>query len=298
MSFKIATLLIGLSDCFIAQVFKRLSFSIIIIFVATFWVVFTWGNACERDVSVCSGTSVDIRGVNFWGRLTEGESLDRRPTYVKKTESLTFLNVVVTSSNGQQKVYTLKNPPGNIRDYFTNVEKNPWVINQLKGKLAFGDTIEVSSDGYGLKSDTPVYADRDAKEQIGTAGSAARVGVREGEGLCRYTSRPTVVTTKTCGTFCTSGIECDISGIKYTSHVFCKALKGGGGCPSASRCAESDPDIPNREEAINYDKFGNRVVPAESLEGSGSGRSAGGSSGSDSTGGNTSGSTGSSGSLK
>ena len=112
---------------------------------------------------------------------------------------------------------------------------------------------------------------------------------------CRYTSRPTVIITKACGTFCMSGIDCDINGKKYTGHVFCKADKDGEACPSADKCAETDPDIPAMTPAINYNEFGDFVVPDEwKREGSGkpsaaSGGSSGGntSSGNDAGGGGT-----------
>ena len=207
--------------------------------------------------------------------------------FVKNEASLDSLKVVVTKSNGQQQVYTLKDPPGGVREYYAGVEKHPWVINQLRTKLAYGDTIEVHQNGYGLKSGTPLYVDWDAQEQIGVVGEGA--GNTGDEMLCQYTSRPTVITTKACGTFCMSGIDCDINGTKYTGHVFCKAPENDGSCPSANKCAEDDPDIPKMEAAINYNKFGDFTVPEEwKREGGGAPADASGGSQSDSTGGNTS----------
>ena len=205
--------------------------------------------------------------------------------FVKNEAALDHLKVVVTKSNGQQHVYTLKNPPGGIRDYYAGVEKNPWVINQLRGKLAYGDTVEVSHNGYGLKSGTPLYSDWKAENQIGEVGGGGNSGSKMS---CRYTSRPTVITTKACGTFCMSGIDCDINGKKYTGHVFCKADRDGEACPSADKCAEDDPDIPEMKAAINYNEFGDFIVPDEwKREGKAPAGASGGSQ-SDSSGGNTS----------
>lgn len=206
--------------------------------------------------------------------------------FVKNEAALDHLKIVIRKSNGQEKVYTLKNPPGGVRDYYAGVERNPWVVNQLRGKLAYGDTVEVHHNGYGLKSGTPLYKNWDAEEQKGAVGETPLSQLSTGgKMLCQYTSHPTVITTKSCGTFCMSSIHCRLDGIEYKGSAFCKAGKDGETCPSADICAGDDPDIPKMKPAINYNKFGDFVAPDEWV---GKGKAPANGSQSDSTGGNTS----------
>ena len=204
--------------------------------------------------------------------------------FVKNEAALDYLKVVVTKSDGQQKVYTLKNPPGGIREYYAGGEKDPWVLNQLRGKLAFGDTVEIHHNGYGLKSGTSLYNDVYAYDKIGVVGG----GSTGDKYLCLYTFRPSVITTKACGTFCTAVVDCNINGKKITTGVLCKTNNNGEDCPSATKCAADEhTDLPKHIGAGNYDKFGNFHllfdpkwpigIPPADLEGQ-----------SDSTGGNTS----------
>ena len=100
---------------------------------------------CDSSVHNCPSSTSDIRvRCPGLGILTS-----------EPREKLDYLKVVVTKSNGAQKVYTLKNPPGGIADYPADeIGTNSWVVNYLGNVLRYGDTIELAYDGYGLSAET------------------------------------------------------------------------------------------------------------------------------------------------
>lgn len=215
--------------------------------------------------------------------------------FVEYGTPLDSLKVVITRKDGQQEEHVLKNPPGGIGDYHAEVGQNPWVVGQLRSKnLQYGDTVEVHHSGYGLKSGIPLYRDWSTSKEIGVTGE--EVDDPGAQTLCRYIVRPNVIASKTCGTFCMSAILCNVNGVRYTGQAFCKALRNGRACPTATKCAADavisptmifgEGGLPLGEiimprEADNFTKFGDPVYQNKGA----SADTSGGSSGGDSTGG-------------
>lgn len=154
---------------------------------------------------------------------------------VKADAPLKYVRITVKSKNGQTKEVTLQNPPGGIRNYYA-AQTNEWVISQLKN-LKFGDDVTVSTNGYGLGAETPLYSDTSAKNVIGTVSSKALVN----EEQCKYVDEvPLVASYGSCsGKICSAKISCNFPDGNFTGSALCPANTDGS-CPSATDCALDD----------------------------------------------------------